>query len=297
MTVTTPSAPNKIFGIAIHTMTDPETGRTVPHAYGAIFDVDANGRATDCCPIDFDGMTIRTWKRDNYGKAKNDRINDHLVSAEKALFFPITADAADRLKEAMADLTEAVNTGRNPFYYTGGSPFYSHVERTGYAPVNFDGSEKHVTQTKKQSFQRSRFERPRSPTNCMRFLRDVAEKVGGIPLDALQLEGKVMPHGGNTYVLRDFIDELSGNLGKPYMKWTKGRLINMGEGRYAFACGHSDTTGNIYEILNTMPKQRTKDGCDVPLTQFLLNESQPFSDPSLIHPEVLDTCQIPARSR
>jgi hypothetical protein len=104
--------------------------------------------------------------------------------------------------------------------------------------------------------------------------------VAGIPVDELTLEGRKMPRGMGVGAneMGKYIAYLAGNERANYMTHKNGRMIDMGQGRYAYAFDRS--TGWITPELNGL-KYTTADGRTMPLAQFLTQESKPFYDPAL----------------
>ena len=266
--------PVKLFAIVKNTLSHPELGHTTAHVFGAIFELDENGMATDFTPIDFDGKTIRRWRD------RSSKEGKHYVGAEQALFFPITDETATLLREAVEEVGDKIRRHENPFYF-GGIPVEidPKLEREHRVPVRFDGGMIPTSHVERAQYKRLSSAHPRAATNCMDFLLNTLEKIGGVPLDALSLEGKTMPRDGNTYVMQKFLTELAGEKDKYWNKRTGGRMINMGEGRYAFA--YDCNTGSITAALNRLPQHRTADGREMTVAQFLTQESAPFYDPKL----------------
>lgn len=300
-----PPQTNALFAILSTTFSREDTGRVTPHILGAIFDVDANGVATDATAVDFDGKTLRRWPRNNFGTGKH--LTDHVIPAERAIIFPITQQSADDIKAAINEVSRRLRRvedgvkrdvkgvtahDSDPFFYDtcDRNGFYfelypkhnknEKLERHGRDPLDFSGTTTPVSYAERESYRRAAHACPKAAINCVTFLQEVLEKIGGVPLeDFVARDGMRMPRDGDPFLMEKFMMKFADNQGKPYNKRVEGRMIDLGEGRKAYALDRP--TGFITAALNSIPKQHTADGRSISLPQYLLEESAPFHDASL----------------
>lgn len=275
---------HKLFAILTTKMCDPDFGHVTPHVFGAIYDLDANGKATDFTPIDFDGTRIRHWEHRHYGKSSYTAT--HHAGATTGLFFPITDHQAELLKEGMATLGEEITRERNPFYRgldpvkLALTPKHS-FEKPGRAPVDFVGRALNL-QPQGDVSKAAYSGRARAPTTCIEFLFDLLQHVGGVPLDAVNgvrnanaLEdtiGMLAPHGGKLHEMKD------------------GRMFYAADFRRESMHG----TGSILTALNAMTIAGPG-GVHMPLAPQLIS-GKPFYDPAL-NENNLGRGSQPARGR
>lgn len=285
---------NKLFAIVQNTYAHPDLGYTIPHIFGAIFDVNADGLASDFEAVDFDGKTIRNWERNNFGKSE--KIHDHLVGAEQAIFFPITVESAVHVKAVMAELSQEQKSGRNPTYFGGVPPLprdaiedkVSQIRQTYIGPQRC---------AQKIAYQRV-FDKPIGATNCMKFLQDVLLHAGRIPIAALSADGVVMPRNGDSREMKQFMSALAGNetVANNHPQQA-ARMIDCGENRKAFvvnfAYRNPHGEGSLTAALNRLAYMNSE-GKEMPLAQFLITRSSPFYEPGLheavAHPHRTSGC-------
>lgn len=285
----TSAPPNYMFGIM--TNLSSSTGY---HVFGAIFKLNADGKVEDFTPIDFDGKTIREHVPNNFGKAQPDPFR--YATASKALFFPITETSAKLMVEELENLAPKLNSKENPYYFcASGNVCDPKLERKGMQPIGYDRRPRDVGDIDYDSFELSPDSQPRAATNCMKFLLNTLEKVGGVPLSQIKVGDEIIPVEGTPRDLRNFIEKAAGNQGKMATQKTKGKLIEGSSGHTfcAYDQGDSDTciTGIVNGLLVDSTNQlkplrddrtgKPNEGL-TPVTQLFTNNPHPWFDSSLI---------------
>jgi hypothetical protein len=261
---------NKLFGIFTQ---PPYNG--ISHVFGAILDVDNFGKIIDFTPIDYDGKTIRNWF---YPTTKGyDASKGRFAKSDKAILIPITSRTSETIQEALAEVRNLIRDGRNPFYWAPHDEPWPNprLERFGRTPFDFNGKPVSVSHEEKVAYQREGTRHPQVATNCMDFLQNIMENIGGIPLQAISDGTFTMPRNHQPADLRDFITQTAGNAGKPHRQRSAGRLIDAGSGRFLYI--YDSIGGDICLIggLNGLPKLEN----GVSVAKYLTEHSQPFYDP------------------
>lgn len=299
---------NSLFALGLTTIPISYGNRNLPHVFGAVFDVDEHGIATDYTPIDFDGLIVRDHPMPQFGPHKGSKA--HFGACDKMMLFPITHEAGELLKEGMAEVAARAKPvyrlpielkelhqerigavaaafpsddwdceNDSPFYYTGRvlKP-YAKQERFGKAPLRPDGTTIPVEQEDTQTYHRQRHARPKAGTNCRDFVQYMLQNIAGVPLDDLVKPGMKMPRGHDTGTISYIIDALSDESDIPPPKRKGARLVDQGAGRFVYASrqGHGWITAGLNSV-----KHATADGRVIPLAKFLTEESEPFYDPRL----------------